>query len=204
MGFFKNAIVKGLAGGAGALTLAVTKNPALAATASQLVNQHGHKLVDPAVKLLANHKFSFGKHKFSARDILHKVRKVKEMIKGGGIEPYKRDERDFPDWDQNWTYIAKAAYDDNPAKVRAEYKKLIKRGDDAEYNKIVQNNGWLIRPIFDRLAAEKGLLGGGGESEGGLDVSGVRNKLARSGAMVVHDQLSRLGRNNQGYRFQNN
>jgi hypothetical protein len=124
MGFFKNAIVKGLAGGAGALTLAVTKNPALAATASQLVNQHGHKLVDPAVKLLANHKFSFGKHKVSARDILHKVRKVKGMVEG--------------------------------------------------------------------------------ESEGGLDVSGVRNKLARSGAMMMHDQLSRLGRNKEGYRFQNN
>lgn len=126
MGFFKNAIVKGLAGGAGALTLAVTKNPALAATASQMVNQHGHKFVDPAVKLLANHKFSFGKHKVSARDILHKVRKV------------------------------------------------------------------------------KGMLGGGGESEEGLDVSGVRNKLARSGAMMMHDQLSRLGRNKQGYAFQNN
>lgn len=123
MGFFKNAIVKGLAGGAGALTLAVTKNPALAASASQLVNQHGHKFVDPAVKLLANHKFNFGKHKFSARDILHKVKKVKGMLEGG---------------------------------------------------------------------------------EGGMDVSGVRDKLARSGAMVVHDQLSRLGRNNQGYRFQNN
>lgn len=88
MGFFKNAIVKGLSGAAGAATLAITKNPALAATAAQLVNRHGHTLVDPAVKALVNHKFSFGKnHKLSARDILNKVKGVAGMVKNEAPKP---------------------------------------------------------------------------------------------------------------------
>lgn len=82
MGFFKNLAVKGLSAAAGGAALAITKNPALAATVSQLVNQHGHALVDPTVKALANHKFSFGSgHKLSARDVLRKVTGKKDEEK---------------------------------------------------------------------------------------------------------------------------
>jgi hypothetical protein len=224
MGFFKNAIVKGLSGAAGAATLAITKNPALAATAAQLVNQHGHTLVDPAVKALVNHKFSFGKnHKLSARDILNKVKGVAGMVKNEAPKPIEvkapqqemgRDENGFipnigkyidgsikvtkEDWN-NWydrEDIDDITAEDSFMKVYNELK-----SDDS--NKDLERIKEKYRVPFGVLEymrnLKKKLEGEGGGDEdnenGGMDVTKVKNKiLNENNKMLFHDTISHMGR----------
>ena len=78
MDFLKGAVTKGLAGAAGAGVLALTKNPALAAAAGNMVNRYAPGLIDAGVRKLANTKIHFGsRHKLSANDLMRRFHKVK-------------------------------------------------------------------------------------------------------------------------------
>jgi len=166
MGWFKNLAVKGLAGAAGAATLAITKNPALAATATQMVNAHGHKLVDPAVKALANHKFSFGSgHKLSARDIIGKVTGAKNSINsimdGTGKEGEEEKEKNV-----QW-----GGGDEDDGAGDDHYEREEERGDEFG-DKLGEINGLLMKRLKKNL----------------------KRKALREGRMGFHDQISHLGR----------
>lgn len=166
MGFFKNAIVKGLSGAAGAATLAITKNPALAASASQLVNAHAHKLVDPAVKALANHKFSFGSgHKLSARDVLQKIRGV-----GGENEGFEEEPK-APIMDSQEENQEMEKAQDKGGEIE-EYEPKGKREDYEDG----EDGG------FDVTAYKKKMK------------KKLKKELMRKARMGFHDSISHLGR----------
>lgn len=81
MDFLKGAVTKGLAGAAGAGVLALTKNPALAATAGNMVNKYAPGLIDAGIRKLANVKFHFGsRHKLSANDLMRKFHKARNAV----------------------------------------------------------------------------------------------------------------------------